>query len=294
MSEQAFQRALIHLYRTVDATPDPDASFEQFGLTPDQKQWLAELLSSQREALLAYNEQLREKRRRYLRYAMPASRAALGGRFECLLAAYLRDVGLDGPAGEPSLALQFAEHARGHARTGAAAGEDETRAVELLRFEALLVALAAQAAACAATCPTAAAGPPAGRQALAGLRLRLGQDAHLLACRHDIADVLAEPARLETLPRLSEPRWYLLFAARAGGPRILLLAPPLARVLGMFAGGDRLGQVLDRLDSEDRKEQALQSIIRLMELGLPFHRERQRVPNGPGDGGEEGKVRPAV
>jgi len=258
MSERNFQLALLHMYKTIDEKQAyVDAAFEQFALSAPQKQWLKELMTSQREALLTFNELLRGKRRRLIRHALPASRSACGGRFEALLNEYVLPAGGDGPAIGPALVRTFAEYVE----TQAADDEATCRELELIRFEALLASVSLRPG-------------TSDRHAelSSDLCLRLGDDAHLVSCHYDVVAAISDPLLLESLPRLPMPQWFLLFADETRGPRTFAIAPGLAKVLGLFVGGASLSEVLNRLETESERALASQSIAKLSRVGVPFSR----------------------
>lgn len=256
MPERQFQMALLHLYRAVDQTPAySDAAFEQFALSAQERQWLRELMESQRDALLLFNEQLHGKRRRFLREALVVSRAACRRRFETLVDDYVLAAGLEGPADGPALVRGFADFAAGRP----AEAEDNDRARELVRFEALLAAVSAS--------PAATARPA---RLSADLRLGLGADAELVCCHHDVTAAMSDPAALATAPRLSPPQWFLLFGGGTGGARSLAITPALAAVLGLFRHGATLRQVLQRLEGAPTRTLARRSLAQLLAAGVPF------------------------
>jgi hypothetical protein len=258
MSERNFQLALLHLYKTIDGKQAyVDAAFEQFALSASQKQWLKELMTSQREALLMFNELLRGKRRRWMRHGLPVSRFAYGGRLDALLNGYVLHAGGDGPTVGPALMRNFAEYVE----TQATDDEAASRELELIHFEALLASVSLRAGTLDRHLELAS-----------DLCLRLGDDAHLVACHYDVVAAFSDPLLLERSPRLPAPQWLLLFADECRKPRTFALAPGLAKALGLFAGGTSLGEVLNQLEIESERMLASQSIAKLLRIGVPFCR----------------------
>ena len=74
MLEKNLQKALMHLYANVDRYSSySEGIFEEFALSPSEKDSLKQLMTSQRSGLLLFNEQLHGKRRRLLRDVLPLS-----------------------------------------------------------------------------------------------------------------------------------------------------------------------------------------------------------------------------
>ena len=248
--------ALLHLYRMIDREHAyADAIFAQFALSASEKQWLSELMISQRDGLLLFNEQLYVKRRRFIQHALPNCRRVFADRLEALLDDYTRHSGLEEAVDGTGAVRSFAGYVGEQMREGEAAFKE----LEFIRFEALQ-----------ASVPLRLGSPDRPTEPSANLRLALGEDALLVSCNYDIAAAMQDPSSVETMGRLPTPQWFLLFRDEGGAVRTFAIAPGLAKLLSCFGGGSSLHEVLQRLAAESERAAASQSIAKLLRLGVPF------------------------
>jgi hypothetical protein len=256
MSERDFQMALLHLYRTIDQEQTySDAIFARFALSYSEKQWLKELMVSQREGLLFFNEQLHTKRCRFLRHALPNSQRALAERFEELLDSYALYSGLEGTVDAADAVRRFADYIGGQIREGGSASKE----LEFVQFEALQASVSLW--------PDS---PDRPAELSSDLRLALGEDAVLVSCSYDCAAAIQDLSLLEAAGRRATPQWFLLFRDEGGALRTFAIAPRLAEVLSFFGGGHSLNEVLQRLELVSEKVAASRTFAELLQLGVPF------------------------
>jgi hypothetical protein len=263
MSEKNFQKALIHLYANIDRYSSySDAIFEQFVLSSSEKHALNELMTSQRHGLLLFSQQLQDKRRRIIRYALPRSQEMIGRQLETLLDAHASGPTSEGARDPADAVRSFAEYVAAHIDNQTHVSKE----LEFIRFEAVLASLTLRP-------PATYSNAPPLLHLSTDMRLSLEGDAALVSCTYDVVAAMKDPALLETPVRLSRPCWFFMFQARGGDVRILTVAPGLARVLRLFQSGLSLGDVLLTFECETQKTDASSGIEKLLLMGAPFSAE---------------------
>jgi hypothetical protein len=260
MSEKNFQKALMHLYITIDRYSSySEAIFKQSALSRSEKQSLKQLMTSQRDGLLLFNQQLHNKRRRSIWHALPKSRDIVARQLETLLDAYA-SCPLPESARHPADAVRsFADYAGAQINSH----KDVSKELEFIWFEAVYASVSLSLASTDFN-----ASPPL--QLSTDLRLSLEGDAALIPCTYDVLAAMKEGS----LPGISGHRlktyWFFMFLSRSYEVRILTIAPGLARVLKLFQSGLSLGDVLQALECETEKTAVSASIEKLLLLGAPF------------------------
>lgn len=259
--EKNFQKALFHLYANVDRYSSYcDAIFESFALSDSEKQSLKQLMTSERDGLLLFNQQLRNKHRRSILYAMPKSRDIIGRQFDALLDAYF-SCPAEGARDPDDGIRSFADYLGAQIDSQA----NVSKELEFMRFEAVFAAVSLGPAATYLNSAT----PP---QVSNDLRLSLAGDGALIPCTYDVWAAMNDASLLGVSAHHSPSKlcWFFLFKARSGEVRMLSVAPGLARVLRLFQGGLSLGEVLQSFESESEKIASSTSIQKLLLLGAPF------------------------
>lgn len=106
MSDADLERALFHLYLHIHEYDGySPAIFAQFSLTRNELEWLKTLMATQREGLLVFNQQLRNKHYRYIKQSLPQSAERFNGELDSLVASYASSEIEIGPR-EPAVALR--------------------------------------------------------------------------------------------------------------------------------------------------------------------------------------------
>lgn len=260
MSETNFQKALIHLCVNIERYHSySEDIFEPFALSSSEKESLKELMTSQRDGLLLFNQQLNSKRRRSILHSLPKSRGILGRHLETLLDAYLSGPTLEGTCDPEKAVRCFADfvHSQVDSRT------DSPKQLEFVWFEAVCASVGLPVASMHSQ-------PPRALRLSNALRLSLAGDAEVIYCAYDVLAVIDDPCLLQTTDCSVKPCWFFLFQDPHGEVRILTVAPGLAKVLMMFKSGLSLGSVLQALECETAKTAASTSIEKLLLLGAPF------------------------
>ncbi len=273
MSEKNLQKALMHLYANVDRYSSySEGIFEEFALSPSEKDSLKQLMTSQRSGLLLFNEQLHGKRRRLLRDVLPLSAELLGPRLESLLDDYLSFESAEGARNPDDTIRSFAQYAGARLDTGPV-----SREFELIRFEAVHASVSLPLP---ATTFKARAPLPLSPD----LRLSLAGDTALIACSYDVLAAIRVPSLLPTLDRLPKPFWLFLFqAAPPAAVRTLEVTAGLAGLLSLFWKGLSLADALQTFASATQRSAALGAVERLLLAGVPFHSSSQGSPSASGE-----------
>ena len=266
MSELAFQKALFHLYLHIEEWESyPDVALESFALSRSERQALRELVTLQRPALLAYNRQLRFKQLRYIRHALPKSLTLIGDELNRLIEDYISSNASEGST-DITLALRsFSDHLNRKIL------RDETspKVLEFVRFEA---AYASLVFARTTTLNVSSTSKPA-RWMLPDAETHV-----YLSSSYDVLPSFLDPSA--ALITEEKRLYYLLFKDRYSNVRFLKIGPDLFRLLELLGGGSSVGAVLNTLESDRDREEALGTIERLISLGVPF---RGEVGVGPGE-----------
>jgi hypothetical protein len=253
MPEKDFQMALLHLYLNLDQyDSSPDSFFEGFSLSLSERQSLMELIDTDWSGLVVFNHQLERKRARVIRHSLPKSREFFVDRLEALISDFTFRPITEG-------ALHSMDVLRAFSDFVAAQIESKTvvsRELEFIRFEAAYAALSLH------SFPERQASQP-------GLRARepsLGSGTTLIRCKIDVSPMMKVPSE----PSIDRPCWLFLFRTHDGEVRVLKVAARLAKILGMLAGGQSFGDVVQTLASSREREAVSASIKRLMQIGVPF------------------------
>lgn len=235
MSECELQRSLLHLYANVDGFgPYAPELFAKFALSIDDLQVLEDLMTSQRDGLLVHAQLLRDKQRRMVVDALPAS-AMLA---EACLISLLDSFHAREGAGDLAATMRsFGDHA------GEACATAATRDLELIRFEALYASIALR--------PPS----PSLSRAFAGVR-----------CTYDAYAATSSLA----WPESAAPYCYFLFQTRRDQVSVLIVSPRLADLLDLFERGLSRGEVLQTLKNESVRAAAAASIEKLVCAGAPI------------------------
>jgi hypothetical protein len=264
MSESNFQMALCHLYANIDRydSYSPDL-FEQFALSGSQSQALEDLMTSQRDGLLLFNQLLLNKRRRLIQQALPKSQEVAGAQLESFLDAYQARPVAEGARDLGDTLRSLADFA-GEA---VARRADPSKELEFILFEALYVSVALRS-------PLPADQVPRPRQLSADLRLTAEADTALVRCTYDVCAAMtaSSPSGLSHYP--SRSCWFFMFQAGGDKMRVLTVSPRLAEVLALFRRGWAFGEVLRTFDSERELIAASASIEKLLLAGAPFVSQR--------------------
>jgi hypothetical protein len=259
MSENALQKALIHLVSNADRYRSySDADFEEFELSSHEKQSLEELMTVQRAGLLVFHEQLRHKRRRAINDALPKSRAIAGGQLTTALNTHMSRTAHAGGCDPAEAVRCFADDVGVQIACRSAV----SRELEFIRFEAVC---ASAALVSSATSPSRPA------RTSPGLRLSLRGDAALVSSTYDVSAAIEEPflRPLSEYPAMAG--LFFLFQAPEGKLRILAVASGLGKVLAAFLAGFSLDEVVRALEPKVDRTAAVASVERLLTLGAPFY-----------------------
>lgn len=260
MSEINLQKALLYLYANIDRhSTYSEAIFEQFSLTSSEKQSLEELMNSQRERLLLFNDQLRHKRLRAIRLALPKSGAFVSRQFEAQMAAYASRPVPEGARHAAGEVRAFADYVGARIKDP----ESDPEALEFIRVEAICAAVSLSS-------PSRDFDAPPVHPLPGDLRLSSAGDAALIECRYDVLAAMENPSLLGTTSdRLLQPCRFFVFQASRSELRVLKIAPKLAGVLALLQSGASLEEVLETLGSAE-KAAASASIENLWRSGAPF------------------------
>jgi hypothetical protein len=261
MSEKNLQKALVYLYSNIDRLgTDSDAVFERFPLSRSEKQSLEELMTSQRDRLLLFNQQLHHKRMRSIRIALPRSGEIAGRELESLLEAYATCPAPEGVRQPACEVRAFANYvgAQIGRRTGA------TREWEIIRFEAVFAAVSLSIPSGDFRAPRVDPLPEA-------LRLSRAGDAALITCAYNVLALMEDPSLIGTSDLLSSESRFFIFQAGRSVLRVLKVAPKLAGILNLFENGWSLGTVLETLAGPNERAAASAAIENLVRSGAPFY-----------------------
>ncbi|MGB8890224.1 MAG: hypothetical protein WCC87_26095 [Candidatus Korobacteraceae bacterium] len=260
MSEKVFQKALIHLYANIDRYSSySEKIFEEFPLSLSEKQSLQELMTTQRDGLVAFNQQLHHKRCRIIRHALPISRGTLRRQLDTLLDTYECYPAAEG-ACQPSDAVRcFADYISSQIECQTEASRD----LQFIRFEAIYASLSLHLA-------SADSKPPHPVHLSAEIRLSSDRSTSLILCTYNVLAAMKDPSLLKGSEGRLRPCWIFLFRTSADEVKALAVAPKLAKILKMFQSGLSLEDILNTLDSETDKLAATVSVDGLLSLGVPF------------------------
>lgn len=233
MSESELQRALLHVYANVErlGAYAPEL-FARFALSNADLQVLCDVMTLQRDGLLLHAALLRDKQRRLIVGALPASASLAEARLTALLDLFAVREGVGDLAGT---LRRFADHA------GEACATAPTRELELIRFEALHASIALQ--------------PPSARRTSAVVRSAYDVHAAASSC---------------CWPDAATPCWYFLFQAHGDRVTVLHVSPRLADLLELFQQGLSRDEVLRTLETERERAAAAASIEKLVCAGAPI------------------------
>ena len=138
MSERNLQRALIYLYTHVhEYRAYSDELFVKFRLSKSERQSLKELMTLQWEGLIAFNQQLHHKQRRYIRHALPKSRTVYGQELENLLTLYTLRLPTAAEDQSTAAVQSFAQYLTAKIEREV----KPSKALEFIRFEAVYASL---------------------------------------------------------------------------------------------------------------------------------------------------------
>jgi len=229
MSEDVFQRALIHLYSNIDQFPSySDALFDDFALTDAERRALKELICGQRQGLLTFNRLLHHKRSRSILQSLPYSSRFVPEELDALLQAFACRPFPEGAADFTAALRSFAEY------VGAEIADRRqlSKAAELVWFEAMCAS---------ADCAT------------------------LLHCRFDVPAALQDPSLLYT-PELPHRRcWFVVFPA-GGQLRVVAVGTGLASVIASLQSGRSVADALASLPDDARRIAVEKSLQRLLSM----------------------------
>lgn len=256
-SEREFQEALIHLYLHIHEYESySDALFANFKLSDADRRSLRELMTSQRDRLLVFNQQLRFKQRRYIRAALPRSAKLLRRELDDLIDAYATRLSTEGADDAATTIRVFADQLKAHVAVDPYASWEP----QFILFEAAYASLALRRV---DSLPEALRP----RETEVGLSLPRGPNHFLATSSYDVVAKFKDSVS----PHFAEKTQYLLlFRTRRSSVRILSLAAKLHGILEMLEQGICVGDILKSVQSTEDKMAALEGVRNLWSIGVPF------------------------
>lgn len=252
MSEEAVEKALFHMYLHIHESESASELFDNLPLSSNELDWLKMLISTQREGLLVFNQQLRAKGNRYIRKSLPRSAARFAVELDAILQDYQltqTEIGPRDPAPAVSAFSDFLERWN-------RPDQIDLRAFEFIRFESHFVAMSLNDA---QRTEAAITGSDPRRWYLPPI-----EHCRLLSFSHDPVGDWNENGGGAGGCHL------LLFADTERAIRIVKLSPPLYKLISEITTGKSVGEALEKLELVKFEESALRSIRGLSQIGLPF------------------------
>ena len=270
MAERDFQLVLIHLCANIDRDDSDVTPWERFGLSPDERCALEELMASQREGLLLVNQLSHDKQRRHLRDGLPTARALAGDRLELLIDAFQCNRMAEGsrdPRHDHAIVRRFRRRRRRAGRRSV------TRELELVRFEAVCAVVS-----------LGSSSPIHGQLRSPDLTpdLRLSPNVAVIRCTYDVVAAL-RASSLDLERRQPRPGTFVIFNASRDELRIMAVSPRLADLLAQLVRGCSVGEALEALDDELAVAAATASIETLLEAWVPFVQSVMAPERAPDD-----------
>jgi hypothetical protein len=241
MSEDHFQRALIHLYSNIDRLPSySDALFDDFALTDAERHALKELMCGQRQGLLTFNQLLHHKRSRSISQSLPYSSRLVPEQLDALVQAFACRPFPEGATDFTAALRSFAEY------VGAEIADRRqlSKASELVWFEAM--------------CASA-------------------DRATLLRCRFDVPAALQDPSLFDTPEPPHHPCWFVVFPAD-GRLKVVAVGAGLASAIARLQSGRSVADALASLPDDAQRIALAESLQQLQSMDVRFASDRTEVP----------------